>query len=274
MKVELKTWAGLGLATALAGASLAGCADEQASQADTDTQSVETGERGETGEGGEGGESGEGGIAFESAATDPVVYRSGLAIAEAHAIAAKEAFAIGKTDAAAGMFAHPVAEVLADMSPVFEERGVENFNALFAEASQAVMDGDSPDEIDAKYDAIIAALRNAETKAPDDGTAQPMVAAGVVADQIGRANEMYRISANTEEYEPYLDGFGFYRAAEETFRRSRTSIEAAEGELASRIESALALLRAAYPGAERPERLDADRNEMISAHNRIRLSLS
>ena len=50
MKVEMKTWGALGLATALMGAGLAGCAGE----------SGEAGENGETAQTAEAGEAGEG----------------------------------------------------------------------------------------------------------------------------------------------------------------------------------------------------------------------
>ncbi|MEO1623495.1 MAG: hypothetical protein AAFU53_21035, partial [Cyanobacteria bacterium J06632_3] len=121
MRSTLKVWTGLGVATALAGAGLAGCAGENGEGGEGGEGGAESSLSGEAGEGeageGEGGEGeagagdGEGGVSAAEAAGDPVVYGAALAIVEAHAIAARDAYLAGKTDAAAEMFGHPVSEV-------------------------------------------------------------------------------------------------------------------------------------------------------------------
>lgn len=274
MKVELKTWAGLGLATALAGAGLAGCSDEPETSSDA-PQSSQAGEMGEMGdgEGGEGGESGEGGVDFASANTDPTEYRSALAVAEAHAIAARDAFAIGRTDEAAEMFAHPVSEVLLDMDPVFSEVGVDDFKPLFSDASAAVLNGESEAQINERFKTIVAALRAAAEKAPDDGTSVAMVEASVAADQIDRAISMYRQAARDGVYPPYLDGYGFYKAGEAIFAASESEIKQMDADLQKRLTTALALLARAYPSAEMPDRLGADQSELTSAGSGVLLAL-
>lgn len=269
MKVELKTWAGLGLATALAGAGLAGCADNAASVDEETAQSSETGEMGE----GEGGESGEGGVTIAEAGSDPVVYGSALAIAEAHAIAARDAFKAGKIDPAAEMFGHPVTEVLADMDEVFEQQSVEDFKPLFNQASAAVLDGENAEQIDARYEAIIAALRGAAEKAPDNGSSETAIASGVTADMIERAISMYREAAGSDRYEPYLDGYGFYKAGQTAFDGSKEAIKAENADLHDSISEALSLLKSAYPGAERPETLNADQGALTAAGSKVLLAL-
>ncbi|MBB3034879.1 hypothetical protein [Alteriqipengyuania lutimaris] len=276
MQSNLKVWTGLGLATALAGATLAGCADngEAGDDADTPAQAsaVGDGEGGE-GEGGEGGESGEGGVSAAEASSDPVAYGSALAVAEAHAVAARDAYAAGRTEEAMQMFVHPISEVLADLAPVFEQLGVDDLEPLFTQAAESVQAGESQEQVDARYEAIVEGLRSAATKAPEGEQSDAMIAAGIISDQISRANAMYRISTNTGQYDPYLDGYGFYKVAEGMFGRSRTQISSADGELADRIEASLELLGDAYPGAERPESSDVEQSELVAAHNRIRLSL-
>ena len=162
MTLKLKTWATLGLGAMLGASTLSACGDTAADPAtDGETSEVietaqnyagegegegegeqgagESGERGE-GEGGEGesGEGeGEGGVSISAAATDPIVYNSALAITEAHILAARDAYAEGRTKEAAEMFAHPVSEVLVDMEPVFAQQGVEIFSGLLTEASAA-----------------------------------------------------------------------------------------------------------------------------------------
>ncbi|MEL6709505.1 MAG: hypothetical protein AAGF33_02980 [Pseudomonadota bacterium] len=271
MKVELKTWAGLGLATALAGAGLAGCAEEPNAD-ETTNQAPQAGEMGE-GEGGEGGESGEGGVDFASASTDPVEYGSALAVAEAHAIAAKDAFAIGRRDEAAEMFGHPVSEVLADMDPVFAELGVEDFKPLFFDASAGVLSGETEAQVNERFDGIIAALRGAAAKAPDDGTSEAMVAAGVAVDQIDRAISMYRQASTEGVYPPYLDGYGFYKAGQTAFEASESAISSENADLHKRISESLDLLAGAYPSADMPEALDADQGQLTAAGSRAMLGL-
>lgn len=287
MSVKLKRWSQLGLSAALATGTLAACGGSPADPtsdpetvaeapvapvAVTTVSASEIG-LGEGGEGeGEGGE-GEGGVSISAAATDPVVFNAALAITEAHIIAARDAFVAGQTQAAAEMFAHPVSEVLANMAPVFEAQGVADFNQLLIDASAAVFDGEDEDQIKARAGAIIAALRAAAEKAPDDGSSAARIAFGVSADQIDRATKMYRAAAASSRYEPYLDGYGFYKAAEAAFLRSEAGIEAEDADAAARIREALALLAEAYPTVLRPDRLDADQAALTVAASKVLLAV-
>lgn len=266
MKIELKTWAGLGVATALAGVGLTACSEE----ADTTSELAQSSQTGEMGEG-EGGESGEGGVDFASAGSDPIEYGSALAVAEAHAIAARDAFSIGRTDEAAEMFAHPVSEVLLEMDSVFAERGVDDFKPLFTDASTAILNGEGAAQVNERFDAIVAALRAAAEKAPDNGSSAAMVDAGIAADQIDRAIFMYRQAARDGIYPPYLDGYGFYKAGERAFTGSESEIQEADARLHGRLTEALALLAEAYPSAEMPESLDADQGQLTAAGSAILL---
>jgi hypothetical protein len=283
MKVELKTWAGLGLATALAGASLAGCSGEagEAGVAGEGGESAQVGEGGEGeggesagGEGGESGEGGEGGVSIAEAATDPVVYGAALAIAEAHVIAARDAYAAGKKEAAAEMFAHPVGEVMAEMDPVFAKLGVADFKPLFGAASQAALAGESIEVVDQRFEAIIAALRNAATKAPTSDATQARVAAGVIADQIERAVAMYPEAVSSGRYEPYLDGYGYYKAGASAFAASGDAIRREDPKLYERIAKALELLGTAYPAAKLPAKLDANQGALSGASAGVMLAVS
>ncbi|WP_298336772.1 hypothetical protein [uncultured Erythrobacter sp.] len=272
MKVELKTWGQLGVATALAGLTLAGCTGE-AVEGEEAGESAIVGTAGETGEG-EGGEGGEGGVEIAAAANDPVVYGAALAVAEAHVIAARDAYAAGKTDAGAEMFAHPVSEVLLEMEPVFAERGVEDFKSLFSQASDAALNGADANEIAGQADAIFAALRAAEEKAPTSDASAGKIAGGVVADQIERAVAMYAQASESTNYGPYLDGYGFYKAAQSAFERSADAVRAEDTTLAGSIETALGLLSEAYPSVARPESLDANQGALSGASASVLLAAS
>ena len=286
MRSTLKVWTGLGVATALVGAGLAGCAGENGEGGEDGEAGAETslsGEAGEgeggEGEGGEGGEGeagsgdGEGGVAVSEAASDPVVYGAALAVVEAHAIAARDAYLAGQSEAAAEMFGHPVSEVLSDMAPVFDQLGVEDFTATMNEASSAALEPDNAEAVEAAYEAILTALEGASAKAPAGATSKGAVAAGVIADQIDRATAMYREAAGTDIYEPYLDGYGFYKAASAGFGRSGAAIETYNSGLHSDIKAALALLESAYPSATRPAALEADQGQLLGAASKVKLGL-
>ena len=309
MTITYKRWTGLGLTALL----VAGCGDTEPTAAEKTAEDQPTavegeageaadggeakvaavadageagegeggeGEAGEGGEGGEGGEAGEageggeGGIAIDQATTDPVVYKSGLAIVEAHIIAARDAYALGKTDAAAEMFAHPVAEVLVDMEPVFEALDVSPFDQLLLEASEAAANGVSQEEINEYADLILVQLLVAAKRAPASDMPAGTVEAAVAADQIERAVEQYRFAAADESYEPYLDGYGFYKTAAAIRGRSETEINADNARAGEAIDAALSLLAAAYPTAERPASLDADQGALLGASSQLKLALS
>lgn len=283
MNSTLKLWTQLGLGTALAGGLLAACGGEaggegegagEAGAAPTAAATAGEGEGG-SGEGegavGAGGE-GEGGVATADAATDPVAYGIALAVAEAHVVAARDAYAAGNKQAAGEMFAHPVSEVLLDMDPAFTALGVKDMKPLFTDASDAALAGKPVAEVNKAYDAIIAALRAAATKAPKSDASAAKVSAAVIADMIERASAMYRQLPGNDAYEPYLDGYGFARVAASSFAGSGAAIKAENANLHARITEALGLLAKAYPGAARPAKLPAEPGALSGASAKVMLA--
>lgn len=283
MNSKLKLWTQLGLGTALAGGMLTACGGEAGGEGDG-TQAVAPGEGGAAageGEGGAGGEGaggeaaggeGEGGVAVGDAATDPIVYGIALAVTEAHVVAARDAFVAGEKAAAAEMFAHPAAEVLVEMDPVFTRLGVADFKPLLTEASIAASEGQSADNVNKRYDAIIAALRAAATKAPGAGASDAKVAVGIIADQIERASAMYRIITKDDRYEPYLDGYGFAKVAQSAFATSGAAIKVDNPAAHARISEALAVLKQAYPAATRPAKLTVEQGALSAASSKVMLA--
>lgn len=282
MNSTIKLWTHLGLGTVLAGGLLSACGGEAGEGAKTeaaapDEAGAATGE-GESGAGGEGesgeaaGGEGEGGVAVGNAATDPIAYGIALAVTEAHVVAARDAYAVGQKDAAAEMFAHPAAEVLAEMAPVFAKLGVADFKPLLTEASVAASEGKSAAEVGKAYEKIIAALRGAAGKAPDNGASDAKIALGVIADQIERASAMYRTIAKDDRYEPYLDGYGFARVAESAFATSGAAIKNENPAAHARITEALGVLKQAYPAATRPARLGIQQGALSAASSKVMLA--
>lgn len=286
MNSTLKLWTQLGLGTALAGGLLAACsggeAGGEAGAANGEAGAAPTAATAGEGEGGMGpgeaatatpaGGEGEGGVAVADAAKDPVAYGIALAVAEAHVTAARDAYAAGQKQAAGEMFAHPVSEVLLDMEPVFTKLGVKDMGPLFMAASDAALAGKPVAEVNKDYDAIIAALRAAATKAPKGDASASKVQAGVIADMIERSSVMYRQLPKNAEYEPYLDGYGFGRVAMRTFAAAGAGIKAENPALHAAMTEALALLGKAYPGAARPAKLPVEPGALSGASAKVMLA--
>ena len=91
------------------------------------------------------------------------------------------------------------------------------------------------------------------------------IPAGVAMDQIERASDMYRAAAETGQYEPYLDGYGFYKAGEAIFARAESEIETESPDAALAIRHALQFLASAYPDAGVQVALDADQAALAAA---------
>ncbi len=284
MARRLKLMTGLSTLAVTGALALAACGAEGEGEGATAAASgAQPGAEGEgEGEGGgaapapaqpAGGE-GEGGVDIAAAASDAVVFKSALAIAEAHVLAARDAYADGRKQEAAEMFAHPVGEVLADMEGAFAARGVETFNDLFIDASAGALAGETPEQIAARTAAIVAALNRAGEKAPPDGRSGSAVAAGVVSDQIDRAVDMYRLAAASGAYGSYLDGYGFYKAAQSAFARGKSAIETENPGAAAQIAAALTALGAAYPSAAAPATFSGDVAALSAASSRVMLALA
>ena len=298
MASKYKSLAALGLSTTLLG-GLVACGNEvettpapteTAAAEDTDTAATQTpdaqtdtssyamsGGEGE-GEGGEGeggeGEGGEGGVDLAAASQDPAVYRSALAMTEAHIRAGIDALDAGERRAAGEMFAHPVSEILLDFEPVLVQQGVEPFAQKLSDASAAVFAEESADDLRARAEDIIDTLRAAAEKAPEGSDSEAVVEAKVIADQIERATAQYDSASRTDAYEPYLDGYGFYSTANALLEDHRAAIEADAPEFVDQADAVLAMLEDAYPTADRPETLDADQSAMTAGNSELQLIVS
>lgn len=264
---NIKRWTVIGL-----GAVMVANCSAQDSPPETSGSDVTPATAAGDGEG-EGGGSGEGGVDVARAAQDPQAYLTALALVEAHIRAAKDAVQVGERAAAGEMFAHPVSEVLLDMAPVFQQLGVTTFDAQLTEASEAVFAGEDPAAIAARADRILQTLKAAEAKAPSGGTANPDVAAAVIADMIDRAALQYASASAVTAYGPYLDGYGFRITAEAWRDEYGAAITRASPQVARAIETALAQTRKAYPAAARPTELSADQSALLATASSLKLAL-
>jgi hypothetical protein len=170
MKVELKTWAGLGLATALAGAGLAGCAGEGGEGAGGEggesAQTAPPGEMGGEGEGGEGeggegeGGEGEGGETGSDIGSLPLPQR--LAFMSGHVAAGLALYRAGEAEAAAPHLMHPVSEGYEAEREGLDRLGFEP--DTFRSVSKALEEDEPAGEIEPQLEAAeanLAAMREA-----------------------------------------------------------------------------------------------------------------
>jgi hypothetical protein len=84
---------------------------------------------------------------------------------------------------------------------------------------------------------------------------------------------MHREAGSNPAYAPYLDGYGFARAAQSQFKASEAAIKAADPALHGRITEALGLLAKAYPAAERPAKLAVEQGALAAASSKVMLAL-
>lgn len=226
-------------------------------------------------QGGEGGEGGEGGIDAARAGTDPVAFLIALDIMAAHYIAGRDIYRSGETAAAAEMFVHPIVEVYVEMESVFAAQGVPAFRDAMERASELALNKVPVAEIDAAAARVMAALEAADAQAPGVG-ASVEVRARVVADMIDRAALQYGAALrDPAALEPYLDGYGLYRAAATRADRTLPALEAAgKNEVASAIRGALTALATAYPQPARPAVAPMiDAGALLAASSRVKLAL-
>lgn len=266
-RVSTRMWLGLGVFTLAGGPVLA-----QQPAAPASTLAIPPGPAAQGGEGGEGG-GGEGGIDPALAEHDPVEFLVAMDVIAAHYAAGHDIYRQGDAQAAGEMFAHPIAEVYADLEEVLARLGVAAFRDSMERASTLALDQAPQGEVEQAVAAVRAALRAAEAHAPGIG-ATPKVQAVVIADMADRAALQYVLALREpDQLEPYLDGYGLYRAAADRAARVAPELRAANlGATLDAIEAMLAALALAYPSAARPT-APADSAPVLAAAERLRLAL-
>lgn len=273
IKRTSKLWSQVGAMALMGG--LAACSGEMGEDGSEHGQPIDDGtalssHAGEgEGEGdgeGESGGGGEFGIDPDRARQDPVIYLGALEVIRAHYLAGIDALEMGDRAAGAEMFAHPISEIYVDLEDVVVDLGAENFLDQMSDASAAPFDGRSDEEIRVAVTAVLQAINSAETFAPESGQSEALVYAEVLAGMIYRAALQYRFAvAEPGATEAYLDGYGFERSAADIAARHLTDIESEQPEFGAALRTALESVSAAYPGAARPETLDADVDAMLEA---------
>jgi hypothetical protein len=183
----------------------------------------------------------------------------------AHYLAGIAAYDADRRAVAAEMFTHPISEIYVDLEEVLVGLGAPEFGDVLATAAAAPNDGSTDEQIRAHVDTVLAAIDSAEAYAPDSGHSEASIAAQVAVNMIMRAALQYEFAANADMHNgPYLDGFGFHRAAEVMTQRHLDEIRALDAGTADALLAALAALAEAYPTAIAPTPLDADSDQLIA----------
>nr|WP_314070164.1 hypothetical protein [uncultured Roseococcus sp.] len=256
-------WLGLGVFTLAGGAACA-----QPAPSATAIPAVPVAQ------GGEGG-GGEGGIDPELAARDPVEFLVAMDVIAAHYAAGRDIYRLGEAQAAGEMFAHPISEVYAELEEVLARLRVTGFREQMERASTLALDRAPTPEVEQAVATVLAAVLAAEAHAPGAG-AIPKVQALVIAAMADRAVEQYVLaSAEPDRLEPYLDGYGLYRAAADRTARVAPALRDAQlGPVLTAIEAVLAALAPAYRTATLPTTPRIDPMPLAAAVTRLRETLN
>ncbi|WP_417486341.1 hypothetical protein [Maricaulis sp.] len=264
-----RIWTSAGTAALLGG--LAGCSGPSEAPTGPETHqesvvnpAVPAFSEGE-GEGESAGSGGEFGIDPAEAGRDPVVFLIALEVMRAHYLAGIDAFEAGDRTAGAEMFAHPISEIYIDFEPVLEARGAPLFGDTMTDASVAPYSGESDEVIAAHVADVVAAIDTASAYAPEGGMSPAGVHARVLVDLVERAALQYEVLAtNPDAHEPYLDGYGFSRAARRYAGNHLERVAQVDPDLALLFGQAVTTLERAFPSATRPQHLDGDSAAMLA----------
>lgn len=222
---------------------------------------------------GAGGEGGEGKIDPAAVEADPIDYGIALQVIAAHYHAGLMAYENKQQEAGAQMFAHGLTEVYVELEDIFKKRGVSGLGDKMNAAVEAGTAKKPVREVRQKVKAVLDALVVAEAGAPKSDKPPQAVKTEVAAEMLERAAAQYRTSADSKDFESYLDGLGFSLAAHEQAKAIMPWLKKQSPKKAATLEKVLALASQAYPGIKRPaKKIDAGR--FLAAASEARVAVS
>jgi hypothetical protein len=229
----------------------------------------EGGERAKSGEGGEGGEGGERGAAAKLTRSD-AAYLTQLALIRGHLNVGVELYRVGDRKAAATHMKHPDDELYAALKPALAKRRAPGFDKELHRLAERVEKNAPPAEVDAAYNALLAAIAKAEA-AVAKPTAQQI---GEVINNLVRttANEYRAAVADGQVAEPheYQDALGFVRTAEDWLQKLEAS--RANPSVVAEIRNQIALIKPAWTGVVPPKTAAMDPSKIYGAAARIEIA--
>jgi hypothetical protein len=235
-------------------------------------QAYTTGSGGEGGEGG--GEGGEAGINIETVGDDPVEYGVALQVIAAHYYAGLAAYEGKEQEAGAQMFAHGLSEIYFEMEDIFKKLGVEGLGQKLEAAVEAGNEKKPVADVKRKVNAVLAALAEADKKAPKSDAAPQVVKAKILAELLDRAAAQYTVVQKDDSLEAYLDGLGFAIAARNEAKTVLPWLRKLDPRKEQALQQALKLAGQAYPGIKRAAKGKVSEAELLAAASRAKLAVS
>ncbi len=222
------------------------------------------------------GEAGEGeeGPAFDAARAkdDPVVYLTAVEVAAAHYHAGRAAYAAGRQEEGAEMFAHGISEVYVDLKPALLAQGLADFQPLMDKAVELASAKAPPAEVDAAAVRVLEALQAAAGRPPASDLSAADIRRQVLAEVMNRAAHNYMIAARGVSRDAYLDGYGYRVAAEQRAPGVLADLAPGSTEAADKIGQAVAALAKGYASIEKPATGDIAPGDLLVAVSKALLA--
>lgn len=217
---------------------------------------------------------GEANVDTRRAGDDPVVFLTALDVMAAQYHAGIAAYLAGDHGTAAEMFAHPLSRVYRELRRANWKLGVTDFRKEMEQASALAL-ANAPDaEVKAAANAVFSAIAKAATKAPKSARSAHEVQSAVLGDMLNRAALQYQRAMLSQDYEPYLDGFGYFAAARERARELAPKLSAEHAEAHAAVNEALAVLADAYSGIRRPAAAAVPAGDVLAVVSKALLALT
>jgi hypothetical protein len=199
---------------------------------------------------------------------DEADYLSALGQVEGHLTVGVALYAMGEAEQAKTHMKHPEDELYGDLKPEFEEKGLPGFAAELTALAEAVNSGAAEADVQAKFDAVIAAI---------DAHAKPSSAherAEAVTKLVRKAGEEYdegvKDGAVIEAHE-YQDAYGFVEAAKRLAASASDAEKAEYGTQFEEIAGYLNGLDKAWPDISGKSGVETDASLLAGAAARIEL---
>ncbi len=260
MKLRMKTWAKLGLSTALASGAVAACGQAPSDEGlSAEEPPVSVSDSGEGGESGEGEGEGEGGEAGHSMDMLPVEKR--VAFMSGHVEAGLALFRAGAPDQAAKHLLHPVSETHEAERAGIDALGFDQ--DIFIQVSEALEQGRPADEIEPQLAAAEANMALMQQNAGGDPV-------DVISYLMDTVFEEYRIGVTNgviTDAGEYQDAFGFTVVALEIASRIE---DRNTDRLVAELEALLAMWPTTGPLAESTP---TPVSELVAQTSRVHIAL-
>jgi hypothetical protein len=281
MFIRKKLWLGLSAAIVTSTALSAGAADAGAQAAenphagmshgvDSKGQGPSTAMNHSTMMAAEGGEGGEGSVSAATVVNSDAAYLRQLALMRGHLNVGLDLYRSGEFQAAATHMKHPEDELYAGLVPGFEARGAASFANDLGALATVIEKGGSVEEADAAYEAVLAAIGNAEKAA---GAPSAAILGKVIHGLVLTAAKEFDIAVDEGRVvngHEYQDALGFVRIAQDLMVELANLTD--KKDVLEEIHTQLGKIASIWPGVVPPQTIEADPGALYGAAARIELA--